>query len=307
MSKNNLLVIATRQSFLAWKQAQWVQARLKVAYPSLLVNLLGLTTQADQLTIPLREIGGKGLFVKELEEALLDGRANIAVHSAKDLPMELHPELALLAVCAREEVRDVFVSTKYSSWQELPKQSVVGTSSLRRQSQLYALRPDLIIRDLRGNIETRLRKLDEGQFDAIILAGVGLKRLGLEARICSYFTPQEILPAAGQGVIGIEGRLDDQVMKKYLEHLNHAETYACVLAERSMCLCLQGNCRVPIAAYAYIETKKIHLSGLVANKNGSVILRASKEDTLENAKELGQIVATSLMEQGAKEVLRSCS
>src|SRR5579862_449484 len=253
---NPLLTIATRESPLALWQANWVKTRLEHFHPTLKITLLGLTTSGDQL-----QAGGKGLFVKELEEALLAGRADIAVHSVKDVPMDFPSGLCLPVFCEREDPRDAFISNHFTFLDELPTQAQVGTSSLRRQSQLYAIRPDIQVESLRGNVNTRLARLDRDEFSAIVLAVAGLKRLNLQDRICSYLSLEQSLPAAGQGVLGIECRTEDKVVQSLIAPLNHAETALCVQAERAMCQYLGGGCHVPIAAYAMFVGKKIHLRG----------------------------------------------
>lgn len=299
------LTIATRESPLAIWQANWVKERLEALHLGLTVVLLGMTTQADRMLLtPLNKIGGKGLFVKELEEALLDGRADLAVHSMKDMPMELPPGLCLPVMCEREDPRDAFVSNQFVTLTELPPSSVVGTSSLRRQSQLQALRPDLHMNYLRGNVNTRLKKLDDNDFAAIILAAAGLKRLGFEKRIRSYLTIEESLPAAGQGVLGIECRESDLATQELILPLRHLQSQLCVTAERALCRRLGGGCQVPIAAYAELQNEKIFLRGLVANANGSQILRVEFSDGTDHADQLGLKAAEELLHLGAGEILR---
>lgn len=305
MTKHTL-TIATRESPLALWQANWVKNRLEKIHPELDIRLLGITTQADKiLEIPLTEIGGKGLFVKELEEALYDKRADIAVHSMKDVPMELPKGLCLPVMCEREEPRDVLVSNEFKAIMDLPMFSVVGTSSFRRQSQLSAMRPDIKIAHLRGNVNTRLAKLDKGEYAAIILAAAGLIRLGFENRISCILSLDESLPAAGQGVLGIECREDDAKTRELIAPLNHPDSAACVTAERAMCTRLGGGCQVPVAAYAEIREKKIHLRGFVGSINGEWIIRTEHADVIENAKLIGTKVAENLISQGAEEIL-SC-
>jgi hydroxymethylbilane synthase len=307
MTKSQL-TIATRESPLALWQAYWVKNNLELRYPDLSVHLLGMTTKADKmLETPLYEIGGKGLFVKELEEALFDKRADIAVHSIKDVPMILPEGLCMPIMCEREEPRDVMVSNKFTSIADLPMHAVVGTSSLRRQSQLRAWRPDLKIVDLRGNVNTRLQKLDSDEFAAIILAAAGLKRLGLANRIASYLSTEECLPAVGQGVLGIECRADDELTQALIAPLDHARTHACVVAERALCRRLGGGCQVPLGAYAEISQGKLNLRGLVARVDGTLILRAQQTGEIENPEALGLRVAEELLEQGAEEILRNVS
>lgn len=302
------LVIATRESPLAMRQAELVKALLLEKHPHLNIELLGLTTVADQrLDILLTEIGGKGLFVKELEEALLDGRADIAVHSMKDVPMTLPPGLILPVIGKREDVRDAFISNQYDSLAQLPHSATVGTSSLRRQTQLLALRSDLDLKSLRGNIQTRLKKLDAGEYDAIILAAAGLKRMGLTSRIRSYLSTDESLPAAGQGALGIECRENDESTLAVIQHLNDTVTSQCVIAERSVCRQLGGNCQVPIGAYAHIHHDKLILKGLVSNQNGTRIVHTRREGDPSDAEELGIRVAEELKQQGAEEILKHFS
>lgn len=305
MSKSSL-IIATRESPLALWQANWVKQQLQKHHPSLKITLLGLTTTADKLLeTPLYQVGGKGLFVKELEEALLDGRADIAVHSMKDVPMELPPGLCLPVMCEREDPHDAFVSNQFETLQSLPSGAILGTSSLRRQSQLVHLRPDVHIESLRGNVNTRLKRLDSGDYTALILAAAGLKRLGFEKRIRSTLSIEQCLPAAGQGVLGIECRENDAATKALILPLNHTESYQCVLAERALCSKLGGGCQLPVAAYAEIRDEKLFLRGLVASSDGAKIIRAECTDLSQNAEKLGSQVADDLLQQGANEILHS--
>lgn len=304
MTKRHL-VIATRESPLALQQAETVKTLLIKHYPHLSVELLGITTQADKrLDVTLTEIGGKGLFVKELEEALFDGRADIAVHSMKDVPMELPDGLILPVMIEREEPRDAFVSNRYASLAEMPRGASLGTSSLRRQTQVSARRPDITLRNLRGNIHTRLRRLDEGDFDAIILAGAGLKRMEMNARIRAYLSIDESLPAAGQGALGIECREDDETTKALLMPLNHAITFDCVSAERALCRRLGGGCKVPVAAFAQIQHGHLLLRGLVANRDGTRLLHAKLQGDPKHADAIGTRVAEELLQQGAEKILQ---
>ena len=271
------IVIATRESRLALWQAEHVRDLLKKLYPSSRVELLGMTTRGDQiLDRPLAKVGGKGLFVKELETALLDGRADIAVHSMKDVPMEMPAEFALAAIGPREVPLDAFVSGKFASLDELPPGAVVGTSSLRRESQLHAHYPYLAVSSLRGNLDTRLRKLDEGQYDAIILAAAGLTRLGLASRIRSVLPAEVSLPAAGQGALGIEIRADRADLAACLAPLNDAATAACVRAERAVSRTLAGSCEVPLGAYGLMRDDRLWLRGFVARPDGSRIAAAEQ-------------------------------
>jgi hydroxymethylbilane synthase len=298
------LVIASRESALAMWQARHIQARLQALYPDATVEILGMTTTGDQiLDSPLARIGGKGLFVKELEQALADGRADLAVHSMKDVPMNLPEGFALAAIGEREDPRDAFVSVRFQRLEDLPEGSIVGTSSLRRQSQLQARFPHLKIESLRGNLQTRLRKLDEGQYAAIILAAAGLIRLGLEDRITQLIGPENSIPAVGQGALGIEIRADRDDMRVLLEPLNHADTAACVEAERAMSRALAGSCTVPLGAYAQIDNNRLHMSGFVATVDGSEMVRDSIEGAPRDADALGRALADKLIAQGADRIL----
>ena len=300
------LKIATRQSPLALWQANYVKDSLQQLYPDLTVELVPMVTKGDViLDSPLAKIGGKGLFVKELENALLNKEADIAVHSMKDVPMQFPEGLGLAVICKREDPRDAFVSNSYRTFAELPQGAVVGTSSLRRQCQLKALRPDLDIRSLRGNVGTRLSKLDNGDYDAIILASAGLIRLGLADRIASFIEVEQSLPAAGQGAVGIECRTDDVQVKQLLAPLADAETTCCVLAERAMNNHLQGGCQVPIGGYAVLQQGQLYLRALVGNVDGSQIIRAEGKSAVENADVLGVQIAEQLLAQGADKILQS--
>ena len=304
MTQSKTLKIATRQSPLALWQANFVKDRLEQLHSHLTVELVPMVTKGDViLDSPLAKIGGKGLFVKELEHALLEKRADIAVHSMKDVPMSFPEGLGLYVICKREDPRDAFVSNTYCTLSDLPQGAIVGTSSLRRQCQLKQLRPDLDIRSLRGNVGTRLSKLDAGEYDAIILASAGLIRLGLAKRISSFIETEQSLPAAGQGAVGIECRTDDAEVQALLAPLADAETTACVLAERAMNTRLQGGCQVPIGGYAVLQDDEIYLRALVGDVDGSLILRAEGKSTVENAEELGRILAEQLLAQGADKIL----
>ncbi|VTM25623.1 Porphobilinogen deaminase [Stutzerimonas stutzeri] len=304
MTQPTILKIATRQSPLALWQANFIKNRLEDLYPQIKVKLISMVTKGDViLDTPLAKIGGKGLFVKELENALLEKCADIAVHSMKDVPMQFPKGLGLSVICKREDPRDAFVSNKYQSLDELPQGSIVGTSSLRRQCQLKQLRPDLDIRSLRGNVGTRLTKLDNGDYDAIILAAAGLIRLGMPNRITSFIETAQFLPAAGQGAVGIECRTDDAAVQALLAPLADPETTACVLAERAMNAHLQGGCQVPIGGYAVLENGHIYLRALVGALDGSKIIYAEGKNTLENAEILGVQIAEKLLAQGADRIL----
>ena len=294
--------IATRKSALALWQAEYVKARLEQAHPGLKVSLVPMVSRGDKLLdAPLAKIGGKGLFVKELETALLENEADIAVHSMKDVPMDFPKGLGLFCICEREDPRDAFVSNTHDSLDALPAGSVVGTSSLRRQAQLLARRPDLKIHFLRGNVNTRLAKLDAGEYDAIILAAAGLIRLGFEARIRASISVDDSLPAGGQGAVGIECRTADAEIHALLAPLHHAETAARVTAERALNKRLNGGCQVPIACYALREGEQLWLRGLVGQPDGSLLLRA--EGRGSDAEALGVQVAEQLLAQGAAGIL----
>ncbi|TBU89057.1 hydroxymethylbilane synthase [Stutzerimonas kirkiae] len=298
--------IATRKSALALWQAEYVKARLQAAHPEVSVSLVPMVSRGDKLLdAPLAKIGGKGLFVKELETALLEGEADIAVHSMKDVPMDFPEGLGLYCICEREDPRDAFVSNRYENLAALPQGSVVGTSSLRRQAQLLARRPDLEIRFLRGNVNTRLAKLDAGEYDAIILAAAGLIRLGFAERIRSSISAEQSLPAGGQGAVGIECRSDDTELHALLAYLDHAPTALRVTAERAMNKHLNGGCQVPIACYAVIENEQLWLRGLVGQPDGRLLLRAEQHAPLEQAEALGIRVAEALLAQGAGAILQA--
>lgn len=298
------LTIATRKSALALWQAEHIKARLESIHPGLNVTLLPMSTRGDViLDTPLAKIGGKGLFVKELEIAMLEGRADIAVHSMKDVPVEFPEGLELATICTREDPRDAFVSNTFASLTDMPAGSSVGTCSLRRRCQIAERFPHLIIRDLRGNVQTRLNKLDHGEFDAIILAASGLKRLDLEHRITECLPVDLSLPANGQGALGIECRSNDERVKKLLQPLEDMTTRACVIAERAMNRRLQGGCQVPIGAFAERHNDKIHLRGLVGDPDGSRVLRDEITGPLSESEYLGVQLAEKLLTQGAGEIL----
>ncbi|MFQ6372628.1 hydroxymethylbilane synthase [Shewanella sp. YIC-542] len=300
----NCIRIATRKSPLAMWQAEFVKAELEKIHPGLVVELLPMSTKGDViLDTPLAKVGGKGLFVKELEVAMLAGQADIAVHSMKDVPVEFPEGLGLEVICKREDPRDAFVSNKYQHIEELPQGAVVGTSSLRRQCQLRERRPDLVIKDLRGNVGTRLSKLDAGEYDAIILAAAGLIRLELQERIASFIPATDSLPANGQGAVGIECRTDDARVKALLAPLEHKETRHRVLAERAMNTRLEGGCQVPIGAYAEITGDDMLLRGLVGNPDGSQVIRGEVKGHKQDAVALGNALAEDLLSKGAKTIL----
>ncbi|MEB3754459.1 hydroxymethylbilane synthase [Acinetobacter sp. MD2(2019)] len=301
------LKIATRQSPLALWQAEHIKARLAALYPELEVELVKFVTQGDKiLDTPLAKIGGKGLFVKELEHALLEGRADLAVHSMKDVPMQFPEGLTLAVICEREDPTDAFVSHQYAHFDDLPQGAVVGTSSLRRKCQILQARPDLVIKDLRGNVGTRLSKLDEGLYDAIILASAGLKRLKLESRIRHELDTTMSLPAVGQGALGLECRSQDQAVLELIAPLQHTETELCVRAERAFNTYLEGGCQVPIAGFATLAQGKIYMQGRVGSVDGQTLLKAQGEAMadLDAAEALGRQLAQQLLDQGAAELLK---
>lgn len=301
---NHLIRIATRESPLALWQAEHVKACLLAAHPGLQVELLGMKTRGDKiLDTPLAKVGGKGLFVKELEVAMLEGRADIAVHSMKDVPMEFPDGLGLAVIMEREDPRDAFVSNRFATLDALPQGARVGTCSMRRQCQIRERRPDLQIIELRGNVNSRLAKLDAGQFDAIILASAGLKRLGFADRIRSALDPADSLPAVGQGAIGIECRLADQATLGLLACLNDTATFTRVSAERAMNHRLHGGCQVPIAGYAELDGDQLWMRGLVGQTDGSRIIRAECRGLAGDAEALGTRLAEQLLAQGAGDIL----
>jgi hydroxymethylbilane synthase len=285
-------------------QAEYIRDRLRALYPQTEVNILGMTTQGDQiLDVTLSKIGGKGLFVKELEAALEDGRADLAVHSLKDVPMNMPEGFVLAAIGEREDPHDAFVSNQYENLAALPAGSVIGTSSLRRESQLRARFPHLRIEPLRGNVQTRLRKLDEGQYAAIILAAAGLKRLGLGDRIRNIISSDDSLPAVGQGALGIECRADRADVIALLQPLHHPDTAACVLAERAMSRALAGSCQVPLGGFAEVQNGRLRMRGFVASPDGQRMVRAELTGDITAPEALGNQIADALLAQGAGEIL----
>ncbi|QEK94213.1 hydroxymethylbilane synthase [Achromobacter insolitus] len=305
MSLPQRLVIATRASRLALWQAEHVRDRLRTLYPACAVELLTLTTRGDQiLDRTLSKVGGKGLFVKELENALLDGRADLAVHSLKDVPVDLQAPFELCAVLDRADPRDAFVSNTHDSLADLPAGAIVGTSSLRRESQIRARYPKLVVKPLRGNLDTRLGKLDKGEYDAIVLAAAGLERLDLSARIRSLLEPADSLPAAGQGALGIEIRDDRDDMRAWLAPLVSADTTSCVVAERAVSRKLGGSCQVPLAAYAEIAGGTLSLCALVASPDGVRVVRTAHSGPVADAQSIGEAAAQALLDAGAQDILR---
>jgi len=302
---SQILRIATRKSPLALWQANFVKHALEAVHPDLRVELIPLSTKGDRiLDTPLAKVGGKGLFVKELEVAMLEDKADIAVHSMKDVPMELPDGLCLAVIAERGDPRDAFVSNQYAELEALPQGAIVGTSSLRRQCQLKALRPDLQIKDLRGNVNSRLAKLDAGQYDAIILAAAGLLRLKMASRVTAFLPPETILPASGQGAVGIECRADDLITQELIAVLNDNDTWIRVSAERAMNSHLQGGCQVPIGAFAEINGQQLNVRGLVGSLDGSQMLTDKVQGSIEDAEALGVELAEKLLSAGADEILR---
>ena len=300
------LRIGTRKSPLALWQANFIKSALEARHSELNCELVTMSTEGDRiLDTPLAKVGGKGLFIKELEQALWDGRADIAVHSMKDVTVDLPEGLHIPVICERELPWDAFVSNKYATFDELPEGARVGTSSLRRQMQLSSARPDLEIISLRGNVNTRLAKLDAGDYDAIILAAAGLIRLEMAERISETLSPDVSLPAVGQGAVGIECRADDDETLALLLPLDHAPTHARVLAERAMNAALEGGCQVPIAGFAEIHDDALHIRGIVGTPDGSRMLRADIAGHVRDAASLGNELATQLLDQGAGEILKA--
>lgn len=299
-----LIKIGTRGSLLALWQSNWIKSMIEERFPGTEVELIKIITKGDKiLDVPLAKVGGKGLFVKEIEEALLSGAADIAVHSMKDVPTELPDELHIGIITKREDPRDAFVSVKYASLADLPKNGRVGTSSLRRKSQLALIRPDLVIEDLRGNLDTRLRKLDEGMYDAIILASAGLRRLGMADRITAYFDAAEMLPAIAQGAVGIELRKADTDLLAGLSFMNDENTSIAVAAERAFLTRLEGGCQVPIGGFGAIENGGLTFTGLIAAVDGSQVLRETVTGELKDATQIGRDMAEKLLAAGGGKIL----
>ena len=301
----DVLRIATRQSPLALWQAEFVKARLESLHPGLAIELVKMVTKGDKiLDTPLAKVGGKGLFVKELEQGMLNGDADIAVHSMKDVPVELPDGLHLAVICERENPLDAFVSNQYDSIESLPQGARVGTSSLRRQTQIRSFRPDLKILDLRGNVNTRLKKLDNDEYDAIILACAGLIRLEMADRIRQELKSDISLPAIGQGAVGIESRIDDERINALLAPLNHVPTQICVSAERAMNERLEGGCQVPIGGFAELDNDVLLLRGLVGRPDGTVVIQGEVQGEADDAAKLGVYLAEDLLKRGAGEILQ---
>jgi hydroxymethylbilane synthase len=297
--------VGTRGSALALWQAEWVKAELEKRYPGMAVSLTKIKTTGDKiLDVPLAQVGGKGLFVKEIEEAMLSNEIDIAVHSMKDVPTFFPDGLHLGAITKREDPRDALLTRNKIAFKDLPKGANVGTSSLRRQAQLMSVRPDFVIHQLRGNVDTRLRKLKEGQFDAIILAAAGVKRLGLAENVSEYIDVEISLPAIGQGALGIECRVDDRELNDLIAFFNHADSRTCVTGERALLRRLEGGCQVPIACYGQMKDGKLHLTGLVGSVDGKRIVKDVIEGAPEAAEKLGVTLAEKLLSQGADVILR---
>jgi hydroxymethylbilane synthase len=306
MQERSTLVLGTRGSKLAVHQSEWVQARIHELAPYVTVTLRRIQTSGDKiLDVPLAKIGGKGLFVKEIEEALLSGEIDLAVHSMKDVPTELPVGLDLLCIPSREDPRDALISRDGKRFKELPSRARVGTSSLRRQAQLLQARPDLSISMLRGNLDTRLKKLRGGHFDAIVLAAAGLRRLGWEGEITEYLAPEISLPAIGQGALGIEGRGDDSFVRELLSGLEHGPTRTTVMAERALLHRLQGGCQVPIAAHATLNGSEIVLEGLVASVDGKEVIRDRVKGSVHDPRSIGIQLGDRLLSRGGDRILQA--
>ena len=296
--------IGTRKSKLALWQANYIADRLKKHYPGIQVELIKIVTKGDKiLDVPLAKVGGKGLFVKEIEEAMLRNEIDIAVHSLKDVPTYFPEGLGLVAITEREDPRDAFLSVKYSSIDQMPEGSVLGTSSLRRKAQIIQKRKDLKIEDLRGNVDTRIRKLEEGQYDGIILAYAGLKRLGLQEKVKQIFDPEYMIPAVAQGFLGIEARLDDERTKEIVSVLNHKESEIRAKAERAFLKTLEGGCQVPLAGYSEINEGRLRITGFVSDLEGKRVFKDSVEGGIEQPEKIGIELANKLLDMGAREVL----
>ncbi len=297
--------IGTLASALALWQAEWVKSELEKKYPAVRVTLTKIKTTGDKiLDVPLAKVGGKGLFVKEIEEAMLAAEIDIAVHSMKDVPTFFPDGLHLSCITEREDVRDALLSRNKVRFNDLPRGANIGTSSLRRQAQIMSLRPDFVIHQLRGNVGTRLQKLKEGKFDAIILAAAGVKRLGLTENVTEYLSPELSLPAIGQGALGIECRVDDRELNDMISFFNHADSRTCVMGERALLRRLEGGCQVPIACYGQVKDGKLHLTGLVGSVDGKRIIKDAIVGEPDKAEKLGVILAEALLKKGADVILR---
>jgi len=297
--------IGTRASALALWQAEWVKSELEKKYPGMTVSLTKIKTTGDKiLDVPLAQVGGKGLFVKEIEEAMLANEIDIAVHSMKDVPTMFPDGLHLSCITEREDARDALLTRNNMKFKDLPQGATIGTSSLRRQAQLMSVRPDFKIAQLRGNVDTRLRKLKEGQFDAIILAAAGVRRLGLAENVSEYIDPSISLPAIGQGALGIECRVDDRELNDLIAFFNHQDTRTCVTGERALLRRLEGGCQVPIACYGQMMNGKLHLIGLVGSVDGKRIIKETIEGEADKAEKLGVTLAEKLLSKGADVILR---
>jgi len=297
--------IGTRASALALWQAEWVKSELEKKYPGMTVSLTKIKTTGDKiLDVPLAQVGGKGLFVKEIEEAMLAHEIDIAVHSMKDVPTMFPDGLHLSCITKREDARDALLTRNNMKFKDLPQGATIGTSSLRRQAQLMSVRPDFKIAQLRGNVDTRLRKLKEGQFDAIILAAAGVRRLGLAENVSEYIDPSISLPAIGQGALGIECRVDDRELNDLIAFFNHQDTRTCVTGERALLRRLEGGCQVPIACYGQMMNGKLHLIGLVGSVDGKRIIKDTIEGEADKAEKLGVTLAEKLLSKGADVILR---
>jgi hydroxymethylbilane synthase len=297
--------IGTRSSALALWQAEWVKSELEKRYPGMIVSLTKIKTTGDKiLDVPLAQVGGKGLFVKEIEEAMLFNEIDIAVHSMKDVPTLFPDGLHLGAITKREDARDALLSNRSQLFKDLPQGAKIGTSSLRRQAQLLHARPDFMIQQLRGNVDTRLRKLKEGQFDAIILASAGVKRLGLAEHVTEYLDTEISLPAIGQGALGIECRVDDRELNDLISFFNHQDSRICVAGERALLRRLEGGCQVPIACHGRMQSGTLVLTGLVGSVDGKRIIKDTIEGGPDKAEKLGKTLAEKLLSQGADVILR---
>ncbi|MBF0237671.1 MAG: hydroxymethylbilane synthase [SAR324 cluster bacterium] len=298
------LRIGTRGSQLALWQANWIRDQILAKFPEIIVDLVIIKTTGDMIQDrPLSEIGGKGLFVKEIETALMENKVDLAVHSMKDVPSWLPEPLEIAVITKREHPGDALLSEKYKSLEELPSCARIGTSSLRRSSQLKALRKDLIIEPLRGNVDTRLRKLKEGNYDAIILAYAGLKRLGLDSHVTRIIDPSQMLPAVAQGIVGIEVRKQDAKTLSFLQHLHHHETAACLEAERALLVRLEGNCQIPLAGFARLNNRTVTLEGLLASPDGTTLIRHIMSSPEGDGQQLGKAMGDYLLDHGGHQIL----